>query len=303
MKRIILTISNLMIIISLFAQSPEMMSYQTVIRDADNILVKSQTVRMRISILQGSSSGTPVYIETHTTVTNANGLVSIVIGGGTIVSGNFATIDWGDGPYFVKTQTDPNGGTSYSITEISQLLSVPYAQYAKTTASGEHYLGELFGGGIVCWVDDTRQHGTILSLVDISTGYVWVDVITMWYMAGTNDWDGASNTTAIINNAQHISSAAKLCADYINADYGTGVFDDWYLPGYAEMANVYHGLTEISNVIDENPTITPLSGAPYWTSTEWDINALGAYYVILNNFQFNYADKDETYFVRAMRAF
>ena len=117
------------------AQSPEKMSYQAVVRDGSNNLVKNTSVGIQISILQGSASGAPIYVETHTPTSNANGLITIEIGGGTFVSGSFATIDWSDGPYFVKTETDPAGGTSYSITGTSQLLSVPYALYAKNSGS------------------------------------------------------------------------------------------------------------------------------------------------------------------------
>ncbi len=108
------------------------MSYQAVIRNSSNGLVTNSAVGMRISILQTTPSGTAVYIETQTPITNANGLASIEIGGGTVVSGNFSSINWANGPYFVKTETDPTGGTSYSIMGTSQLLSVPYALYAKS---------------------------------------------------------------------------------------------------------------------------------------------------------------------------
>jgi uncharacterized protein (TIGR02145 family) len=73
-----------------------------------------------------------VYTETQTPTTNANGLIAIEIGIGTIVSGSFANIDWANGPYFVKTETDPNGGSNYTLTGTSQLLSVPYAMHAKS---------------------------------------------------------------------------------------------------------------------------------------------------------------------------
>ena len=119
------------------AQSPEKMSYQAVIRDAGNHLVTTQ-IGMRISILQGSESGTVKYVETQTPIPNENGLVTIEIGGGSVVSGTFAGIDWSDGPYFIMTETDidPAGGlTGYTITGTSQLLSVPYALYANTVAS------------------------------------------------------------------------------------------------------------------------------------------------------------------------
>jgi hypothetical protein len=114
---------------SVFAQSPEKMSYQAVIRDASDNLVTSQAVGMQISILQGSASGTAVYVETQSPTTNANGLVSLEIGTGT-TSDDFSSIDWANGPYFIKTETDPAGGTSYSITGTSQLLSVPYSLHS-----------------------------------------------------------------------------------------------------------------------------------------------------------------------------
>jgi hypothetical protein len=113
-----------------FTQAPNKMSYQAVIRNNSNTLVINQLVGMKISILQGSVIGTAVYIETQNPTTNINGLISIEIGGGTNVSGSFSSIDWGNGPYFIKTETDPNGGTNYSITGTSQLLSVPFALYS-----------------------------------------------------------------------------------------------------------------------------------------------------------------------------
>src|SRR5574344_1085522 len=140
MKKIITICAVLLMTASVFAQSPEKMSYQAVVRDGSDNFVTSQAVGMQLSILQGSASGTAVYVETQTPTSNANGLVSVEIGSGTVVSGTFATIDWSNGPYFIKTETDPTGGTSYSITGTSQLLSVPNALHAKTA--------EIVTGGI-----------------------------------------------------------------------------------------------------------------------------------------------------------
>ena len=116
------------------AQSPPYMSYQAVIRDTFGVLLpKNTVVGMQISILQQSPTGTPVYVETHSTTTNENGLVNIKIGAGTVVTGNFSTISWAANiPYFSKIETDPAGGTNYTITGTSQLISVPYAFYADT---------------------------------------------------------------------------------------------------------------------------------------------------------------------------
>lgn len=120
---------------SLTAQAPEKMSYQSVIRDAGSKLVTNQAIGMQLSIVQGSTSGTVVYVETQTPTSNANGLVSLEIGDGAVVSGDISMIDWANGPYFLKTETDPTGGTNYSITSTSELLSVPYALYAATSGN------------------------------------------------------------------------------------------------------------------------------------------------------------------------
>ena len=123
----------LLLTLSSFAQAPEKMSYQAVIRGANNALVTNQQVGMQISILQGS---TAVYEETQTPTSNTNGLVSLEIGTGTVISGSFAAIDWSADTYFIKTETDPTGGTNYTITGTSQLLSVPFALYATTSGDG-----------------------------------------------------------------------------------------------------------------------------------------------------------------------
>ena len=135
MKKIITICAGILITLGISAQAPNKISYQAVIRNSSNTLVKNITVGMKISILQTTPSGVPVYVETQVPTANANGLVTIEIGGGTVVSGNFATINWANGPYFVKTETDPAGGTSYSITGTSQILSVPYALYAANSGS------------------------------------------------------------------------------------------------------------------------------------------------------------------------
>lgn len=133
MKNICSLLLCLSLTMGSFAQAPQALSYQAIIRDGSNVLVTNTQVGMQISILQGSGSGTAVYVETHLPTTNADGLVSIEIGNGTIVTGTFSGINWGTGPYFLKTETDPDGNTgglTYTITGTSQLLSVPYALYS-----------------------------------------------------------------------------------------------------------------------------------------------------------------------------
>jgi hypothetical protein len=121
----------LLITASIFAQTPQKLSYQSVIRDASGKLITNQTVNVKISILKGSATGTEVYSETQAAKTNTNGLISIEIGG----NAKFEAIDWSNSSFYIKTETDPTGGTNYTITGTSQLLSVPYALYAQKAAN------------------------------------------------------------------------------------------------------------------------------------------------------------------------
>jgi uncharacterized protein (TIGR02145 family) len=130
MKRFFTSMLALIMVMWSFAQAPQMMSYQAVIRNANNGLVVTSPIGMRISILKDSTAGQAVYVETQSAKTNSNGLVSLEIGSGTVVSGSFNLIDWANGPYFIMTETDTKGGTNYTITSVSQLLSVPYALFA-----------------------------------------------------------------------------------------------------------------------------------------------------------------------------
>lgn len=134
MKKFYSLLTFVFVVTALWAQIPEKLSYQAVIRDADNNLIKNQEVSMKISILHESIYGASVYVEQQTATTNDNGLVSIEIGSedATVLFGSIAGIDWSDGIYLMKTETDPEGGDNYSIVGTSQLLSVPYALHAKT---------------------------------------------------------------------------------------------------------------------------------------------------------------------------
>lgn len=135
MKKIITLFYLALFAITMNAQAPQKMSYQAVIRNASNGLVANANIGMRISVLQGTATGTAVYVETQTATTNVNGLATVEIGAGTVVSGTFASIAWGSNAYFIKTETDPTGGSNYTIVGTSQFLSVPYALFASNSGS------------------------------------------------------------------------------------------------------------------------------------------------------------------------
>jgi len=138
MKKLIAILIAIMSLATTGAQSPQKMSYQAVVRNSNNVLITSTAIGMRVSVLQGSESGTEVYKEIYNPnpQTNANGLVTLEIGNGIPLKGTFGAIDWANGPYFIKIETDPTGGTNYTITGSSQLLSVPYALFSANSTPG-----------------------------------------------------------------------------------------------------------------------------------------------------------------------
>ena len=135
MKKLILSLVAIATIaLTSFGQAPEGFKYQAVVRDASSNILTNQAVGMRLTIQQGSVGGTTVYTETFAPTTNGYGLVNLEIGTGT-TSDDFSTIDWANGPFYIETAADITGGTAYSVMGTSQLMSVPYALYAKTSGS------------------------------------------------------------------------------------------------------------------------------------------------------------------------
>lgn len=121
--------------LSLFAQSPQAFKYQAALRDTGGQLIQNQNVSFQISLLQGSETGVVVYQEMQTATTNDFGLVTLDIGNGVPVIGDFSNINWAAGPYFMKNEMDQNGGTNFTWMGTTQLLSVPFALYAESSGS------------------------------------------------------------------------------------------------------------------------------------------------------------------------
>ena len=277
MKRFYTLIVVVVITSAVFAQAPSKMSYQAVVRDAGDALVISQAVGMQLSIVQDSVSGTVVYVETQTPTSNLNGLVSVEIGSGTVVSGTFNSIDWSKGPYFIKTETDPTGGTTYTITGTSELMSVPYALHANTADSivggkidstdiaamgfvagsaTTLTIGQSYQGGKIFWLDASGQHGLIAATADQSTGIQWYNGSNTTTNA-VRDGIGAGkfNTERIIANQGSGAYAAQICANYQGGNYG-----DWYLPSKYELNLLYLQKTVVGGFV----------GNYYWSSNEYD---------------------------------
>ena len=233
MKRLYTIIVAVLLSATSFAQVPEKMSYQAVVRDAAGELVSDQSLGMRISILQTTTTGTAVYVETHTPSSNINGLVSIEIGTGS-TSDDFSTIDWSADLYFIKSEIDLTGSDSYSITGTSQLMSVPFALHAKvaeSVSSPVYSIGhspEL--GGYVFMISADGKHGLVCETIDQG--------VSTWY------------------NAQNVIS------NPINHSENGQNFTDWRVPTRYELAQMYSLKTDIEAVGDSFGTKT------YWTSTQ-----------------------------------
>ncbi|MCT2408584.1 collagen-like protein [Chryseobacterium antibioticum] len=163
MKKILLTLGIMLGLFMGHAQAPEKMSYQAVMRNGTGQLLTNQSIAVKVSVLQGSPAGTLVYSERLTGSTNANGLISMEIGTGTVLSGTFSTINWPSGSYYLKTETDPAGGTNYTIAGTSQLLSVPYAMYAKSA-------GGTGGTFAIPYTNTVNNASTLFSLVNDGDG-------------------------------------------------------------------------------------------------------------------------------------
>ena len=184
----------------------------------------------------------------------------------------------------------------------------PSGQNGNTGATGitgasqsSHYIGQLFGGGIVVsvWQDSSVEHGLIASLADLSTGIAWSNVdSTLIGAASKSQFAGEVNTAAIIAQVGQTASAALLCQGY-----NGGGFSDWYLPSIWELQQVYDASMIINRVI--GGTTGMQFNARYWSSTEYNINTAWSV-----NFLYGFGsagtnndNKAKLYYVRAVRRY
>ncbi len=198
------------------AQSSLGMTYQAVVRNASNALVANAVVGVRVSIIQGTPTGTVAYVETHLPTTNINGLATFNIGTGTATVSSYFLIDWANGPYFLKTDIDPTGGVNYTITNTAQFMSVPYAQFAyKSADSGWGLVGNnAFEGN---FIGTTNNSDLIFKRNNVKAGLIT--------NTGQNTAFGlnslASATTAQNNTAVGSGALLTNLAGFNNTGLGT----------------------------------------------------------------------------------
>ena len=306
MKKLFIFLALIVTIVS-FAQAPQGFNYQATVRNSSGALIINQNVYFKFNIMLNSQTSVPVYTETHYVPTDDLGQVNLVVGQGTATPGAFAGINWASGTYYLGIELSTTNATSYVAMGTTQLLSVPYALYANsagsTTGNGggfTHYVGELYGGGIVVsvWKTAGVEHGLIASLTNLSLGIQWTTPAFQSYYIGSmaqNPRNGSYNTFNIVVQAgTGTNYAAGLCQAYTGGD-----FTDWYLPAKYELTQCYTSQQIINEVLGDTDGFQP---SVYWSSTEGNMDYL-AWAQSFNDGATFYDSKGVNYAVRAVRRF
>ncbi len=266
MKKYLVLVLLSILKISVYAQSPHAIPYQAILRNVSGGILSNQSVKLRFTLLDSSTSGNILYQERHSIVTNASGLANVSIGSGDILIGTFGSIDWGKNSKFIQVELDAQNNDVYTDLGTTQFLSVPYALYAENAGNGgfQHYVGEKFGGGVVFFVyKDTAgaEHGLVVSLVEQATDIPWGCYNQMLNAASL--WDGKSNTDAIVSTCG-FNTAAGVCRNY-----NAGNFNDWFLPSLHEIELLYNNKYLVNQSLASIPgaQVLDLSGNYYWTSS------------------------------------
>jgi hypothetical protein len=208
MRKLFLIICVISATISLFSQTTQKIPYQAVIRNNANALATSAMVGMKISILQGSATGSVVYTETQSPTTNTEGLVKIEIGSGA----GFNTINWANGPYFIMTETDPSGGSNYTITFTSLLTNFPepikILQNSTENQPNGNNVGDLLYWDGKSWtILPVGQPGQILKINS----------------SNIPSWFGITYPKVSSTDATSVTSKTAICGGNITGDGGAAI--------------------------------------------------------------------------------
>lgn len=191
MNRSLLLLSLLLLgYAGLFAQAPQGINYQAVVRGNTGNLQINKTLGVRFSIEDGTNV---VYQELHNTTSNGFGLVELVIGKGTPLTGTFNTVPWSQGPYFLKVEIDD--GTGFQNLGTTELVSVPFSLYAETSSRVENItltdlddvanqaplIGQVLKWDGSAWIpqDDLQEDGDVDSANEIQALSISGNVITL----------------------------------------------------------------------------------------------------------------------------
>ncbi|PKP22628.1 MAG: hypothetical protein CVU05_03080 [Bacteroidetes bacterium HGW-Bacteroidetes-21] len=259
MKRIIFLMFFALVSVFTYAQAPESFSYQAVVRDASGVALINQPVGVQISLIQGALPGTPVYVESYAISSNGLGMINLAIGTGLVQNGDIQNIDWSNGPYYMNVSIDIAGGTAYSDMGTVQLLSVPFALYAKSagnTFSGDYndltskptLSGDVSGNIEANSVDRIRGMNVSSNIPANGQVLKWNNVSMTW--EPQDDQLGAAGTTdGVVTGATVSGSTSKTLTLIRSNGLGdiTAVFSDEVDDADADPSNEIQSLSLAGN--------------------------------------------------------
>ena len=182
------------------AQSPQKINFQSIVRNTSGVIVSNKSIKFKITILADSTTGTPVYSETHLKTTDAIGLVSLQIGSGTVTNGVFSSLNWGNASHFIKLEADFTGGNTYVTLGTQELMSVPYAMYAAKTDTASLNLTNRFAEKAP--INNPEFTGTVYGIDKTMVGLERVDNTSDVDKAVSILTQTALNDKAPINNPE-----------------------------------------------------------------------------------------------------
>lgn len=259
MRHIIITFIFFFFAVSLFAQTPQAMNYQAVARNANGTVLPNQNINVRFSILDVSINGTTLYSETHSAQTNAYGLFTLAIGGGTVTSGVFSSINWGNAAKFLKVEIAPDGSSNYTLQSTTQFLSVPYALYAEKTnlaaGTGISITGNTISGTY------TGTNGVSVTGSTISGAYTGSNGVTVTGSNITGSYtgtNGVSVTGSTISGAYVGGTGINITGNTIST---TVPLNPWTTTGNSgtNPANNFLGTTDNQPLIFKTNNLQRLS--------------------------------------------
>lgn len=262
---------------AVFAQVPKGINYQGVARLATGTPIVSKTISIKISLLQNSPTGTIEYAETHQPVTNEFGLFTLIIGQGTVSTGNFDFISWANGNKWLQLEMDPDGGNNYSLIGSQQLMSVPYSYYAQYAGNSlKAGTGLAIENNIITNTGDNDNNATNELITNVALGADKVLRITD--AGGTKQADLSVLEGTVQNLSEVLSQGTDAGAQKITnlgtptspTDAATKTYVDSHVDGDASSSNELQDLNLTGNslTITNNPAATTINLAAYLDNTD-----------------------------------
>ena len=317
------------------AQVPQGINYQAVIRNSNGTAVNNTSVGLRLRIIQSSATGSPIYAESFNVTTSNIGLINVVLGQGTVISGSFNAINWGAGPYFIEVASDVNGGTNYTIMGTQQMMSVPYALYAENSGTPGPQ-GQAGPSAYEVWLSQGNT-GTESDFFNSLIGPQGNGVSTMGFSNDslTINFTNGSDTTLYIGSGTNNN---LTIGDYYQGGYvfyinpaGTGGlivmptdlmnysntstwsdainicnnvkcngYTDWYLPTLVELQLIYDNLGNAGFREEYWSNSTATNVRWYWSSTPF--NGTASYGMNFDNGSQAYYGNNNNLRIRGIRS-